>query len=112
MSMKRFSILALHMALLAATGSQVTAQERPRHVGGYHAAALDAPLVLQARTFIQKQLALLRLEEVQEAYTQVVAGTNVKLVCRASGEDGPAFWEFVAWRKLDGAWELRLARRL
>jgi hypothetical protein len=97
--------MALCVPLLAA------AQDAPM-TGGYRAAALDAPLVLQAQAFIQKHLALLRLEELQEAYTQVVAGINVKLVCRVTGEGEPARWEFVAWRKLDGTWMLQSARKL
>jgi hypothetical protein len=101
--------MALCVPVLAAGAA---AQDAPRLVGGYQAAALDAPLVLQARAFIQKHLALLRLEEVQEAYTQVVAGTNVKLVCQVTGEGDPARWEFVAWRKLDGTWLLQSARKL
>ncbi len=109
--MNRFTILALALPLLGA-GASLNAQGPPRRVGGYQAAALDAPLVVQARAFIQKHLAILRLEEIQEASTQVVAGTNVKLVCKVSGEGEPARWEFVAWHKLDGAWLLHSARRL
>jgi len=49
---------------------------------------------------------------VRKAGTQVVAGTNVKLVCRVTGEGAPARWEFVAWHRLEGTWELISARRL
>jgi hypothetical protein len=109
--MNRFAILALYSPLLAAAGCMAP-QPEPRLVGGYQAAALDAPLVLEAQAFIQKHFAFLRLEAIQEAYTQVVAGTNVKLVCRVAGEGEPSQWEFVAWRKLNGTWELQSARRV
>ncbi|WP_306599924.1 hypothetical protein [Geothrix sp. 21YS21S-2] len=90
--------------LLAGTGGGL--------MGGYRPAPLDAPPVLEARTFVQTHFARLRLGEVRKAGTQVVAGTNVKLVCRVTGEGAPARWEFVAWRRLDGTWELISARRL
>jgi hypothetical protein len=42
----------------------------------------------------------------------VVAGANYKLVCKVSGEDGPATWEFVVWQRLDGQWQLTDIRQL
>jgi len=108
--MNRYAVMALYTPFLFAGGPDP--QDTPQLVGGYRASALDAPLVLQAKAFIQSHFALLRLERVQEAATQVVAGTNVKLVCLVSGEGDPAPWEFVAWRKLDGAWMLQSARKV
>jgi hypothetical protein len=70
------------------------------------------PLVLDAKAFIQKQFALMRIEEIKEAHTQIVAGRNVRLVCRVKEEQGEGTWEFVAGRSLSGHWQLLLARRL
>jgi hypothetical protein len=105
--MNRYAVLALTAPVLAAGGTMT-----PVLVGGYQPAAVDSPMALEARAFIQKHLAILRLDRIQEAYTQVVAGTKVKLVCQVSGEGAPSRWEFVAWRKLDGTWELQSARRV
>jgi len=102
--MRGLAIIMLTWPLLAGTGGGL--------MGGYRPVPLDAPPVLEARAFVQTHFARLRLGEVRKAGTQVVAGTNVKLVCRVTGEGAPARWEFVAWSRLDGTWELISARRL
>ena len=81
-------------------------------MGAYAPAATDNPLVQDARAFIQNHLASMSLNEVTEAYTQVVAGMNVKLVCEVAGEDGTATWQFVAYRSLDGRWHWHSATRV
>ena len=81
-------------------------------MGAYQPAPCDSQLVQDARSFVQRHLASMTLDEVTEAYTQVVAGLNVKLVCTVSGEDGPASWQFVAYRSLDGQWHFRSANHL
>ena len=73
---------------------------------------LEAPLVQEARTFLQGRLFGMTLNQVREAYTQVVAGLNVKLVCEVQEEDGLATWQFVAFRSLDGHWHFHSALRL
>jgi hypothetical protein len=81
-------------------------------MGAYAPASPDNPLVQDARAFIQRQLASMTLNEVTEAYTQVVAGLNVKLVCEVQGQDGTAPWQFIAYRSLDGQWHFHSAARL
>jgi hypothetical protein len=81
-------------------------------MGAYAPANLDAPLVREARNFIQSHLALMVLGEISEAYTQVVAGLNVKLVCSVTGDDGRSTWQFIAYRSLDGRWHFHSATRL
>jgi len=78
-------------------------------MGAYAPASLDNPRVQEARACIQKNLASITLNEVTEAYTQVVSGLNVKLVCSVQGEDGPAKWQFVAYQSLDGRWHFHSA---
>jgi hypothetical protein len=80
--------------------------------GSYQATDVESAMVQEARTAIQKNLSTLRIEEVQEAYVQVVAGMNFKLICQVSGEDGPATWEFVVWHRLDDRWQLTGARQM
>jgi hypothetical protein len=80
--------------------------------GAPQPATQNDPLVLEAKEFIQKHLALLRIEEINEAHTQVVAGRNVRLVCRVKEEQGEGTWEFVAYRPPNAHWQLLLARRL
>ena len=80
--------------------------------GGYQRVDRDRQDVQEAREAIQKNLALLRVGEVQEAWVQVVAGMNYRLTCRvtAGGEDST--WEFIIWHRLGGRWELRSARQI
>jgi hypothetical protein len=81
-------------------------------MGAYEPAPCDMPLVQDARAYIQKHLPSMNLEDVKEAYTQVVAGLNVKLICSVTADDGQSNWQFVAFRSLDGHWHLTSAKRI
>jgi hypothetical protein len=81
-------------------------------VGAYVPAPLDAALVLEAKAYVQKHLASMNLGEVTEAYTQVVAGLNIKVVCSVTADDGPSSWQFVVYQTLDGKYHLYSADRL
>ena len=81
-------------------------------VGAYSPAPLDAALVQEAKAYVQKHLAAMSLGEVTEAYTQVVAGVNIKVVCNVSADDGPSSWQFVVYQTLDGKYHLYSADRL
>jgi hypothetical protein len=80
--------------------------------GAYQLAEADRTDVQQAREAVQKHFATLRIEEVREAWIQVVAGTNYRLVCRVSESDGPSTWEFIIWHRLDDTWRLESAKRV
>ena len=106
-------VLAALMAPGAAAKATPAAQTDPGPVvGGYRSLDLESPSALEARAAIQKYFVSLRLGAIQEAYLQVVAGTNIKLVCLVDGEERPAAWEFVVWHRLDDRWELTSARKL
>jgi hypothetical protein len=81
-------------------------------VGAFQTVDRESPDVLEARAAIQKYFASLRLNTIQEASRQVVAGTNFKLVCLVEGDSAEESWEFVVWHRLDGRWELTSAHRL
>jgi len=81
-------------------------------VGGYRPAPLDLDLVQETKAYIQKHLAAMTLGELKEAYTQVVAGVNVKIVCNVTADDGASTWEFVVYRSLDGQRHLYSANRM
>jgi hypothetical protein len=105
--MHRTTALAVSLLLPACVGARSAGL-----VGAYTVARIDAPLVLQAREAIQKHFSILRLGEVLEASTQVVAGTQVKLVCQVTGEAEPSRWQFVIWQKLDQTWQLQSCARV
>jgi len=79
--------------------------------GAYRPAPLNNALVQETRAYLQKQFAAMTLDELRKAYTQVVAGVNVKLVCNVTADDGASTWEFVVYRSLDGQRHLYSANR-
>ncbi len=105
-------LLLLACPLLAApprtpAGSAPRARVMP---GSYQSVDPDSAEVREARAAIQRQMECLPIASVQEAFVQVVAGLNYKLVCRVE-TDGNV-WEFVVWHRLNDAWELTSAKRL
>jgi len=107
--------LAVVVCPLLAASLPVCAHPAPQNVGmpgGYQATDVDSALVREAKAAVQKNLATLRIEAVRDAYVQVVAGLNFKLICEVKGEDGPTVWEFVIWHRLDDTWQLTGARQL
>ena len=102
-------LLAGLLQAQVAPASAPTSQGVP---GGYNAVPTDTPMVLEARQFIQACIPALTLEEVTQAYLKVVEGYDIKFVCRATLEDGPSLWEFVAYQSPDGNWRLLSALRL
>jgi len=80
--------------------------------GGYQSVDSEAATVQEAKAAAQKALAGLSIEAVLEAYQQVVAGMNYKLVCRVVETGAADTWEFVVWHRLDDTWKLTSARQL
>jgi hypothetical protein len=109
--MRQFALLALAAPFLFVSCSMVSAGSM---AGGYAAIDPGSELAGQAKATIQAYFspAKMRLEEVLQASSQVVAGTNVKLRCKVTGDVEPAVWEFVVWHKLDGSWRLTAATKL
>lgn len=99
-------ILALAQPLAA------SAAPEPPRVGSYRPVDPASPEVQAAKAEIQKHFTNLRIQSVSEAYAQVVAGMNFKLVCKVLEDEDDSTWEFVVWRKLDGVWKLTSAHRL
>jgi hypothetical protein len=88
------------------------AGQPPILVGAYAPAAVDAPDVQDAKDVAQTRMPALSQVQVGTAYTQVVKGLNVKLICTAQAEGRQQSWKFVVYRDLDGRWELTLAEQL
>ncbi|MDR3671996.1 MAG: hypothetical protein P4L36_14200 [Holophaga sp.] len=110
---------ALIACPLVASIQPLSAEPAPQAVpqavsmpGSYQPTDVESAMVQDAKAAAQKNLSTLRIEAVEEAYVQVVAGLNYKLICQVSGEDGPATWEFVVWHRLDDRWQLTNAKRI
>ena len=102
--------ILLGAALMAQTPQAAPSAPRPMP-GAPNSLSLDAPVVAEARAFIQRNLPLLRIERVLEASTQVVAGTKMSLVCRVQEEEGPGTWAFTIYRRPNRRWRLQSAQR-
>ncbi|MGA2081579.1 MAG: hypothetical protein ABSH53_13355 [Holophaga sp.] len=114
MDLRRFAFVLC--PLLAAAHPAQAATQPPSQAapmpGSYQSIEATDPGVQEAKEAVQRYLASLRIEEVREAWTQIVAGQNFKLMCRVSGERGPSTWLFVIWHRLDGTWQLDSAYRM
>lgn len=80
--------------------------------GAYTPVPSNTPVVVEARNYVQSRLMSMTLGEVSVAYTQVVAGLNVKIVCSVMEDGHESSWKFVTFKSLDGQWHLGLAQRL
>ena len=107
-------VLAALLCPVLGTSFNAMAQDSPRDimVGAYQAAPTDLDVVQQARRFVQSHMGAMGLGQVIEAYTQVVAGLNVKIVCPVTADEGSATFQFVAFRSLDGVWHFTSATKL
>jgi len=81
-------------------------------VGAFAPAPVDAPLVQDAKNFAQSRIPSLTLVDVNVAYTQVVDGTNIKLVTTGVEDGQQVTWKFVVYKQLDGQMSLSLAEKL
>jgi hypothetical protein len=112
--MKKWIFPMLAWPLMAVTPQhpQPSAPASQVMPGGYQLVESDAAEVQTAKATAQNAMSNLRIEAVLEAYKQVVAGMNYKLICQVSAPDGAATWEFVIWHQLDDSWKLTSARQL
>ena len=95
-----------------AADSQEPSTQPPILLGAYTPVPVNAPDVLDAKAFVQDRLPSLALADVQVAYTQVVAGLNIKLISNAMDAGRQETWKFVVYRDLEGRMALALAERL
>ena len=81
-------------------------------VGAFTPVPVDAPVIQDAKNFVQTHMPSLSQVEVSVAYTQVVHGMNVKLIGTGMEEGQQVSWKFVIYRSLNGLMALSLAERL
>ncbi len=79
--------------------------------GGWARIAPDAPEIVSCLSFLKADFPAITVDKVREAYQQVVAGMNFKLVCDVSHLGHDEVWEMVIYRDLNGAFHLTHARR-
>ncbi|MGA2081903.1 MAG: hypothetical protein ABSH53_15025 [Holophaga sp.] len=114
--MKRIPLPLLILPLAVLAGA-TPARPKAAKVGAYRdvdpADGAARAEVMAAKEAVQKYFvpALLKLDTVQKAASQVVAGTNYRLECSVTEPGGNSTWVFVVWKQLDGTWLLTDAKR-
>ena len=108
---RNLAFAALALGLAACAPKAVEPVSAPVLAGGWQAADPASAQVQAAAQFTAANLPQGRgvLAEVISASTQVVAGTNVRLVLRMT--DGTR-WSAVVWQRLDGTSALTEAKPL
>ncbi len=106
-----FTLLRLSMlGFLTVSFCQVGCAQ-PVRVGGYSAANVDAPSVVEAARFAVQSYAEqtgqdCQLMKITRAHTQIVAGVNFKLTMQVSEQGQSKTVAAVVYRKLDGVFDL------
>ncbi|HLO67536.1 MAG TPA: hypothetical protein VK188_10990 [Holophaga sp.] len=84
---------------------------RHHRVGAYAQVSPELDLVKEAHAYMQSHLAGFELLPATEAFTQVVAGLNIRFTCPVVGEEGPFNCQFVVFRDLRGRLHFTSASR-
>lgn len=107
-----FGVLALALPAALAACAPMPAERSPAPIvaGGWQAADPKGEGVQPAAAYAAEHLpqGTGQLAEVTSAETQVVAGTNLRMVLRMT--DG-ARWRVTVWHRLDGSFELTDAQK-
>ena len=80
-------------------------------VGGWKEVSPADPTVDAALVFVHENPKLVKIKRVirvHKAWTQVVSGTKVRLLCSVQLLDGKTHtrWEMLLWHKADQTWEV------
>jgi hypothetical protein len=110
--MKKVFVLMFCLFIVA---SVCYAQERMvsdnrQIVGGYTKVSVDSKDVTDALSYVKKNFPAFGVESVEEAYTQVVAGLNVKMVCKVAHPKCSEKWELTVYRDLKSEYHLTGAK--
>jgi hypothetical protein len=88
----------------------VFAAEEQSMPGGWMKIAVDDKAVTDSLAYLKQNFPVIRIEGVQSAYQQVVAGLNIKLVCKVSQMGNDEMWELIIYKDLMGNLQLTGAR--
>ncbi|GEM_PF-2477837 len=110
--MKRIATVMLCIVILTSiclAQERLVCENKPM-VGGYAKVTVSEKVVTETLSFLKKSFPAFGIESVEEAYTQVVAGMNIKLVCKVSHPQCTETWELVVYRDLNGEYHLTGAK--
>jgi len=99
-------IAALALVLFLSTAA-VSANSMP---GGWNKIATNDKMVSDSVSYLQANFPVIVIDKVQEAYQQVVAGLNVKIICTVAHLKNKEKWEIVIYKDLKGTFHLTSAK--
>lgn len=120
--MKVKLVLILAILLLSLAYSSANASDNPVLTGGYEKISVDAQDVKDCVKFLEtyfpteKEYEHLKIKEVKEAYSQVVAGRNIKLICtvdnKVQDKTVQETWEFIIYINLEQVHKVESCKKI
>lgn len=112
--MRNFAtVLVVLLLMTAFCMAQAPSSSSKVMPGGYASISTNDQLVKDSLALLKKNFAILKVTGVESAAKQVVAGLNIKLVCKVSNEGAAnERWEFVIYKDLKNKYHLTSAKRL
>lgn len=103
-------IFCLFVVVSVCSARETMLSDNRQIVGGYTKVAVDSKDVTDALSYVKKNFPAFGVESVEEAYTQVVAGLNVKMVCKVAHPKCSEKWELTVYRDLKNEYHLTGAK--
>jgi hypothetical protein len=100
--MKRFLLIFLCFCILtsACLAQGTIVSDNKQVAGGYTKVPVNEKEVTGALSYLKKNFPAFGIDSVEEAYTQVVAGVNIKLICKVTHPGNRETWEIIVYRDL------------
>ncbi len=111
--MKRVLLVFLCVSLLTSVclAQGMLVSDSTKMVGGYMKVAVSDKEVAAALSYLKKNFPALGIESVVEASTQVVAGMNIKMICKVTHAGTSETWEMVVYRDLKNEYHFTGAKK-
>lgn len=108
--MKKLLLVLMCVCILSSICMAQMVSDNKQIPGGYTKIAVTDKEVTDAVSFMKKSFPAIRIDAVNEAFKQVVAGLNIRLVCNVSAMGGKDTWEMVIYKDLKGNYFLTGAK--
>jgi len=100
--MKKIAFFLAFLGIILGVAFAAELPESGALCGGYTKVSVQDQSVTDTLNYLKENFPALKVAEIKEAYAQVVAGLNVKLICQMEGYQTGELWEIVVFRDLDG----------
>lgn len=111
--MKRFFLVLMCLCILTSIClAQEVVSDNKQIVGGYTKVPVNGKDVTDALSYLKNNFPAIGINSVEQAYTQVVAGVNFKLICKVTQAESKEMWEMIVYRDLKNEYHFTGARRV